>query len=372
MQQDTTLHCGHAGKSGDGVCVAVAITDKTFCSEFASVCGPEGVAAYDDCATDFAAMAKGETGATGGDNQECRMYHLGVARTTDTKFHCGHASSTGEGVCIPEAITADNFCSVFDEVCADESVAYSDCAADFTTHAVGNAGAVGGDSQECRIYHLGVARSTDASVHCPHAAKDGDGVCAAQTAVTSTNFCTKFDSICGSITTPYTNCSNDFAAFDSGDSDEEGDTQTCRIYYLGLAATNDTSINCANAAEKGGTTCAADTASSDSSISSLDVFSYTNAATEFIVTFVIAFVLMEYFLYVKVVEEFKPNTKSNDSSTDDDVEANQGKNKNKNKKEIVEFEVKKENPILDLNESGYLEVDEPKKAEPEREEAYGF
>jgi hypothetical protein len=44
----------------------------------------------------------------------------------------------------------------------------------------GEDGAAGGDSVQCRIYHLGVAGSdgdTSAAVHCPHGSVGGGGVC---------------------------------------------------------------------------------------------------------------------------------------------------------------------------------------------------
>jgi hypothetical protein len=37
-------------------------------------------------------------------------------------------------------------------------------------------GDTGGDTRECRIYHLGAAAG-DAALHCPHASSDGGGVC---------------------------------------------------------------------------------------------------------------------------------------------------------------------------------------------------
>jgi hypothetical protein len=71
-----------------------------------------------------------------------------------------------------------DFCAEFFVTCAnfpdwaDTTACETDCA----TWAVGMPGDTGGDTRECRIYHLGAAAG-DAALHCPHASSDGGGVC---------------------------------------------------------------------------------------------------------------------------------------------------------------------------------------------------
>jgi uncharacterized surface protein with fasciclin (FAS1) repeats len=50
----------------------------------------------------------------------------------------------------------------------------------------GNNGLTSGDNQECRQYHvMNTKRVDDPVVHCPHAGKDGGGVCVASSVVTA-------------------------------------------------------------------------------------------------------------------------------------------------------------------------------------------
>jgi hypothetical protein len=53
----------------------------------------------DDCATDCATWAEGDSADTAGDTANCRLYHAGVA-ATDGAVHCPHASPDGGGVCV--------------------------------------------------------------------------------------------------------------------------------------------------------------------------------------------------------------------------------------------------------------------------------
>ncbi len=57
-----------------------------------------------------------------------------------------------------------------------EVSAWDGCVAAFDALPTGTDGTTSGNSQACRVYHLGAAQ-TDAATHCPHASADGGGVC---------------------------------------------------------------------------------------------------------------------------------------------------------------------------------------------------
>ena len=80
------------------------------------------------------------------------QYHLGVAQSSaPTRPHCGHASQTGEGVCVNTTVSA--FCSRFIGTCGT-SLGWSSanaCVAEVTGYIDGASGSVSGDTLGCRI-----------------------------------------------------------------------------------------------------------------------------------------------------------------------------------------------------------------------------
>ena len=193
---DPDVHCPHAGPDGGGVCIG----SETFCAQYQSTCVSTGLsAAFGDCATEYNVMAIGTDGDTSGDTLACRKYHLGVAQSADPNVHCPHAGPSGGGVCVgPET-----FCAQYQSTCvgAGLSSAYTDCAADYNAMTAGTDGDTSGDTVACREYHLGVAMTTDPSVHCPHAGLSGGGVCVPA-------FCSTYQTTCvdAGHSSSYTDC----------------------------------------------------------------------------------------------------------------------------------------------------------------------
>jgi len=97
------IHCPHAG--GEAVCVDEEPTAADmFCMQYMATCSM-----YDSfngdmamCVMAYNSAPMGSTGATSGNSQACRDYHLGAAMSDDM-LHCPHAS--GEAVCVDDVTT---------------------------------------------------------------------------------------------------------------------------------------------------------------------------------------------------------------------------------------------------------------------------
>ena len=173
---------GHGTEPLDPTCADYCAVVTTACTgEYAQYEDEAACLTY--CETS-AALPLGTSDDTSGNTVGCRMYHAGVA-ATDTGdgsaagLHCPHAGPTGANVC---GTWCDNYCHLAMGNCTDGDVLFESADACETVcagyAADGEAGDAGGDSVQCRIYHLGVAGTPDgASVHCPHGAEDGGGVC---------------------------------------------------------------------------------------------------------------------------------------------------------------------------------------------------
>ncbi|MBI4814928.1 MAG: hypothetical protein HY791_01640 [Deltaproteobacteria bacterium] len=173
---DPGAHCGHAGADGAGVCGS---TCEVYCRRMEGACKQPQTRQYSDlaaCLGECAAMpADGSAGDLSGDSVQCRMTHARAA-LADPAAHCSHAGPTGGAAC-------GSFCDVYcrqaaerctgaDDLFANDSACGPACAAYSDRGAVGSDS---GDTVQCRLFHLGAAR-TDAT-HCAHAAPDGGGVC---------------------------------------------------------------------------------------------------------------------------------------------------------------------------------------------------
>ena len=246
MTTDPDVHCPHAGPDGGGVCVG----PQTFCAQYQSTCVDAGLSsAYTDCAADYNAMTAGTGGDTSGDTAACREYHLGVAVTTDPSVHCPHAGPSGGSVCVG----SETFCSQYQSTCVDagHSLAYTDCATEYNAMTAGTDGDVSGDTAACREYHLGVAMTTDPSVHCPHAGPSGGDVCVPP-------FCATYQSTCvdAGHSLAYQNCAVELTSMSTGaEGDTTGDTIACREYHLSVAAAQDPAVHCLHASSSGGGVC---------------------------------------------------------------------------------------------------------------------
>lgn len=118
------------------------------------------------CST-VAAWPSGTTGQTSGNTIGCRLYHAAAA-ASDPTLHCPHAGPTGGNVC---GTWCENYCQLMAKNCTGANAVYdaatcmTKCASIPTS---GQVNATGGNTVQCRIYHLGAAASNP-TVHCPHA-----------------------------------------------------------------------------------------------------------------------------------------------------------------------------------------------------------
>ncbi|MFT5430903.1 MAG: hypothetical protein ACI9OJ_001582, partial [Myxococcota bacterium] len=273
-----TTHCPHGDVDGGGVCVA-PVVDPT-CTEYCTAVTANCTDQYTQYADMSACMAYcgtwaqipvGTAADTSGNTVGCRTYHAGVAGTdgdTSAAVHCGHAGPSGGNVC---GTWCDNYCQLSATNCdgqfADAGACTTACGAYDDT---GDAGDTGGDSVQCKIYHLGVAGSdgaTSAATHCPHGDVDGGGVCVAP--VVADPSCTEY---CTAVTANCTDGNAQYADMDAcmaycgtwaqlpvgTAADTSGNTVGCRTYHAGVAGTDgDTSaaVHCAHAGPTGGDVC---------------------------------------------------------------------------------------------------------------------
>ena len=121
----------------------------------------------------------GASGAMAGNNIGCRSYHAGAAMANPA-LHCPHAGPSGGNTC---GSWCDNYCYLALRNCTGPLSLYPDLATCMTACAKIPAGgmpnAAGGNTVQCRIYHLGVAGTdgTSAMTHCPHGSSTPTGPC---------------------------------------------------------------------------------------------------------------------------------------------------------------------------------------------------
>ena len=80
-------------------------------------------------------------------------------------------------------------------------------------------------------------------------------------AVTADNFCARYDTTCGS-SNKWDACDTEFTALTAGSGTGNANTQSCRIYHLGLAETSAdlAKIHCPHSSKAGTGQCDAGTA----------------------------------------------------------------------------------------------------------------
>ena len=189
-----------AGDDDDSA--AAAPTCAEYCAARAANCSETAATCEVACA---AAVANGlplGTDEQAGNTLACRLYHTGVAGSTGDLAHCGHGNLFG-GSSIPVATgdpapgfpctdsLIEAYCGMAIAACSgaidndgDTATADGPLYADYQAcataaaafAATGNVGDAGGDTLQCRLYHVEVALS-DAATHCPHASAGGGGVC---------------------------------------------------------------------------------------------------------------------------------------------------------------------------------------------------
>ncbi len=266
------VHCPHGSEDGGGVCSDPEPTCANYCAAVTDACTGENAAygseqaCLDYCNT-FGQLPEGTAGATDGNSIACRLYHAGVAATSDANaaIHCPHAGPTGGDVC---GSWCTNYCHLATANCTGTDAIYAnadDCTvACATMDATGFIGDVDGDSVQCRIYHLGVAgdsASGGAATHCPHGSQDGGGQCV-KPDPSCQLYCDKVMANCSDTNAQYTDAQacldhcNTYAGWDLGTSVDEtsGNTVACRIYHATVAK-GDPVTHCDHAGPSGGNAC---------------------------------------------------------------------------------------------------------------------
>ena len=121
------------------------------------------------------------TAGTAANSLACRVTHVGLAASSgNTAVHCPHAGASGGNLC---GNWCENYCDAALAACtgaralhADKATCLTACAA---LPATGVPNATSGNTVQCRIYHLGVAASSEANaaVHCAHGSITPTGPC---------------------------------------------------------------------------------------------------------------------------------------------------------------------------------------------------
>lgn len=270
-----TTHCPHTSPAGGGVCVNDDGVYGSFCNQALLTCTganqiydnyadclgmsgvwPAGLPSYTIDATNTVIDSTD-------DSFSCRWYHLRVASVpANTDAHCAHADFFGGNAC---GIPCEAYCDLEDHACStatsndmvffdaagtidrdrclEECMYYpnSDLAMPF------NMSITGGDSFDCRVYHLGaawgngVATTTTMNTHCPHSQAFGGGVCG----MPCDHFCDKEDYVCDLVYDSHDDCLTACMYFPGAsemvyDDTEAGDNSfNCRFYHQSVASWND-------------------------------------------------------------------------------------------------------------------------------------
>ncbi len=167
---DTTVG---ADAAADDDVASAGPTCEAYCAAVTDACvGAD--AQYADlaaCTTyckDSAKLPAGAAGEKSGNSIACRTEHAALAVSKGAATHCPHAGPSGGNVC---GSWCDNYCHLAATNCAGGDALFADAAACQTACATaandGEAGAMAGDTLQCRISHLGLAAAGPAT-HCPH------------------------------------------------------------------------------------------------------------------------------------------------------------------------------------------------------------
>ena len=225
---------------------AAELTCASYCATIQAACTDNDAQFADEsaclayCETEGAYPA-GSLEDVSGNTLGCRLYHAGVAMTTDPGLHCPHAGPSGGDTC---GTWCENLCHLTQSNCTGANELYADNAACMTACADlptdGEAGDVDGGSVQCRIYHAGAPAAGDAATHCPHAAVDGGGVCV--TVIPPGDTCEDpfvIDALPYSHTADTDALSDDYSNGGCGDTGEHGGGAPDAVYALTAPETGD-------------------------------------------------------------------------------------------------------------------------------------
>ena len=159
----------------------------TYCQQITETCtGPkaqfDSAAACESWCTESAGIPAGDPAAPAGNTVACRQDQVAKAAgdITAAPAHCDAAGPSGGNVC---GTWCEVYCWLAQKNCTEGNVLYPDDATCLTACAGvpvnGQPLDQGGDSIQCRIYHVGAAHA-DPALHCPHGSVEGGGVCTGQ------------------------------------------------------------------------------------------------------------------------------------------------------------------------------------------------
>jgi hypothetical protein len=187
---------GGGSDAGTGGETSVALDCTSYCNGVMAACtgANQQYATVAECMNACAFFPTGTAADTTGNTLGCRVYHTGLAGSLPQP-HCWHAGPFGLGAC---GSTCDNFCALTLGWCGPDAgieagapypsaaacasacpgFALVDGGADAGISAYSATGPAGGNTLDCRMYHLGYALQSAVlqQVHCPHTAIDS-GVC---------------------------------------------------------------------------------------------------------------------------------------------------------------------------------------------------
>lgn len=176
---------GAAGGGGSGGSSPATPCDA-YCDAIQANCtgNNQEYASRDVCMTLCAAFEPGVPGDTSNDSLECRTHYAGLA-LAEPNTRCKQAGPLGTGACGSDV--CKTFCALDSFVCSKqvpppypdpkfpgtfESSCASACATFKVIPNVGELVLTGGDSLNCRVYHLEAAANAAtpmaADTHCPH------------------------------------------------------------------------------------------------------------------------------------------------------------------------------------------------------------
>jgi hypothetical protein len=192
--------------------------------------------------------------SNGANSLGCREYHAQAARG-DSALHCSHAGPSGGGVCgsffeawtsLLKAAPCADTAQISDLVAAVGLIKANTLIPEMAAGATGKyniAFDTSGNTQACRIYHLGVAST--ATDHCPHGFVSGGDSCGSY----KSNLCAFIGGTCGFGATTWQFASKDaceaaltnsttnvILAGVPGAASGGKDSYECRFYHATVAA----------------------------------------------------------------------------------------------------------------------------------------
>jgi hypothetical protein len=273
----TATNCRYAAPSGGGRCGSIL---EATCTVATTLCGNDTMAPYNTTTactaglTPFAHLWGSQQGlASGADNSlECRMYHALVSASgaVNAAQHCQHYGANSPTCTAPIVPDKQHYCDVLQYNCqSSTTLQYADAAQclnvaqNFITNLNGTDAVNDTNTKNslgCREYHAQASKA-NAAVHCQHAGPSGGNVCGtfAQSwgIMAAAKPCndTGVQSLIAQVGETLLNKlipvgpSAPYSKF----LDNVNNSQTCRIYHLGVATID--SSHCSHGSVEGGQSC---------------------------------------------------------------------------------------------------------------------